>query len=211
MGQITADQSQEIMATFATGVKWSEIDFDALGLQDSAIRNKKEACRNFEAFLRNGCRLVAPVLPREAGELVIEIPALPRPTLAEIQAKYPRVRSIDRDTSPETSVTLKLATVLSPNEKEVGGKEYERRLGPTPDALLGYQHWQWLLEHQDEHLAFMAFLGKVYIDFPGIVVVSGDGGRSVPCCDCGGARWDDGWTWLDDGFKSGGRMAVASK
>lgn len=211
MGQITADQSQEVMSIFATGVKWSEVDFDEFGLQDSVIRNKKEACEQFLAFLRNGARMAVEDFFRETGELSIEIPARKRPTLAEIQKKYPWVKSIERDNSTEEPVTLKFATVLRPGEDFIDGKEYERRLMSKPNGILGYQQREWLLEYQDEHPTFMAFLGKVYIDFSGIVVVGGGGRRFVPCCRRGGSRWGGYWLWLYDGFSACVRVAVAGK
>jgi len=148
---------------------------------------------------------------RETGELTIEIPALPRPTLKEIQKKYSWIRSIERDTSPERPVTLKLATVLCPDQTgSISGTEYERRIAPSLDVALGYQHWQWLLEHQNAHPAFMALLGKLYIDFPGIIVVCKDGNRNVPVCGQCGTHWDDDWSWLGEGmFGSDGRVAIA--
>ena len=98
-----------------------------------------------------------------------------------------------------------------PGEETITGSEYERRLAPQHDILLGHQHRQWLLEHQQEHPAFMALLGKVYIDFPGIVVVSEDGDRSVSYCDQGGSRWGGDWGWLGYRFNSSGRVAVVGK
>lgn len=162
-------------------------------------------------FLVNILRFfVAYEYPRETGELTIQIPALPRPTLKDIQKKYPWVKSIERDTSPEGPVTLQLATVLRPGENVIGGTEYERRLAPSQDVSLGYQQWQWLLEHQDEYPVFMALLGKVYIDFPGIVVVHEGGDRGVPYCGQYCTRWRDGWHWLNRFFLFD-RIAVANK
>jgi len=157
-------------------------------------------------------RLATEEVLRDNGELTINIPALPRPTLSELQAQFPWIRSIERDTSPETPVTLTLVTVLKPGEKPIDGKEYERRLAPQQDVLLGFQHRQWFLAHQDEYPALKALLGKVYyIDFPGIAVRDVGGFRVVPYCFQGGKRWDGDWSWLDAGFLGFGRVAVARK
>jgi len=212
MGQITADQSQQVMAALCTNVDWSTIDFEALGLQNSAIRDAQEAGRQLTAFLRNGCRVVIESFFRATGELTVQIPALPRPTLEQIQAKYSWIASIERDTSPTDPVTLTLGTVLRPEEKgSITGAEYERRLISKLDVALGYQHMEWLLAHQNEFPAFMALLGKIYIDFPGLVVVDDDGSRYVPYCDQGGRRWDAIWGWLGIDFSVFGRVAVSGK
>lgn len=145
---------------------------------------------------------------RETGELSITIPALKRPTLKDLQAKYDWIKSIERDTSTEEAVTLSLATVLAEGStSSIGGKEYEKRIALKHDVLLGFQHRQWLLEHQDEFPELKSLLGKVYIDFPGLVVVSRDGDRRVPYCRRLGSRWDDSWDWLDNDFDSDGRVA----
>ena len=58
MGQITVDQSQQIVATLVTNTAWEEIDFEGARLQDLVIRNPKEAGRQFTAFLKNGGRII---------------------------------------------------------------------------------------------------------------------------------------------------------
>lgn len=148
---------------------------------------------------------------RETSDLTITLPALKRPTLEELQEQYSWIKAIERDTSPETPVTLTLATALKPREQSIEGSEYERRLAPKQDILLGFQHRQWLLEHQDEYPAFKALLGKVYIDFPGIVVRHDVGTRCVPYCYRDDTRWDGHWLWLDNRFYVNGRVAVARK
>ncbi len=146
-------------------------------------------------------------------ELTIQIPALPRPTLAELQAKFPGlgIKSIERDTSPVEAVTLKLATVLRTNEESVGGANYERRIAPKLDIILGFQQAMWLVGHQDEFPAFMALLGKIYIDFSGLVVVTDDDDRHFPYLSQDGTHWRMGWYWIRLGFSRLGRIAVSSK
>src|SRR3989338_3685971 len=75
---------------------------------------------------------------RETGELTIQTPALPRPTLKALQAKFSWVRSIERDISPGAAVTLRLGPVLCSGENRVTGPEYERWL-VSVSGPLGYQ------------------------------------------------------------------------
>ena len=55
---------------------------------------------------------------RETGELTLQIPALARPTLADLQARFAWIRSIERDTSPSAAVTFALGTVLRPDQTD---------------------------------------------------------------------------------------------
>ena len=56
MGRITADQSQQVMATLAANVNWREIDFDEAMMQKMIISNPRMAGACFTRFLKNGCR-----------------------------------------------------------------------------------------------------------------------------------------------------------
>ncbi|MDE2079617.1 MAG: hypothetical protein KGI73_04520, partial [Patescibacteria group bacterium] len=80
---------------------------------------------------------------------------------------------------------------------------------PHHPVLLGYQQRKWALEHQHEYPALMALLGQIYVDFPGLVVVRGDGYRSYPCAAAVGGRWAEYWRWFRHGFDRGGRVAVS--
>ena len=146
---------------------------------------------------------------RITNELTIEIPALPRPTLEEVQTKFVWIRSIERDTSPIDAVTLTLTTVLQSTEGSISDKEYERRLAPKHDQLLGFQHAVWLVEHQDEFPDLKPLLGKIYIDFPGIVAVPRLSRRSFPSLYQGDGRWRLRWRWTGYGFNDYGRVAVS--
>jgi hypothetical protein len=53
MGQITADQSQAVMATLIQNTDWSKIDFDEYELQDKIICDPQGAGRQFALFLKN--------------------------------------------------------------------------------------------------------------------------------------------------------------
>jgi hypothetical protein len=146
---------------------------------------------------------------RETGELSIHLPALKRPTLKELQSKYDWIKSIERDTSTEEAVTLTFVTVLVPDDGDaIDGKEYEKRIALKLNSLLGFQHMWYLIEHRDEFPELKPFLGKIYIDFSGIVVVYRVGYRRVPFCHRHGSRWDAHWRWLGGGFGVDGRVAV---
>lgn len=62
MGQITTDQSHQVMATLAANTRWGEIDFEVAGLQDRIIRNPQEAGRQFTEFLKKGAQIIAGIL-----------------------------------------------------------------------------------------------------------------------------------------------------
>ncbi len=58
MGQITPDQSQQVVAALATNVDWKSIDFEKHELQNAIIRNPVRAGKQFELFLKNRARFV---------------------------------------------------------------------------------------------------------------------------------------------------------
>ncbi|HEX4104586.1 MAG TPA: hypothetical protein VHZ04_03915 [Candidatus Paceibacterota bacterium] len=148
---------------------------------------------------------------RGTGELSIKIPAQAQPSLREIQKRFSWVKKIERDNSPTKELTLKLVTVLREGEECIDGNEYERRIAPRQDIILGYQQAVWLEEHQDEFPEFMALLGKVYIDFSGLVVVDGDGSRSVFYLDQGDRRWRLDFSWFSHDFGRYERVASSCK
>ena len=149
---------------------------------------------------------------RESGELTIEMPAIPRPTLKQLRDEDPMIESIERDNSPEGSVTLKLGIVcLSSKNSSIHGLEYERRLLSNIHVTLGYQHREWLLNHQHRFPLLMESLETHYIDFPGIVVVHQALDRRVPYCRRLGKDWAGYWHGLTDRFLAFGRVAVAGQ
>src|SRR4029077_13147853 len=126
--------------------------------------------------------------------LNVKIPVLKRPTLKELQSKFPWIKSIERDTSPTKACVFNPITVLREGETNIFGKEYEKCLNVSErtemgEPLLGYQQAVWLVEHQDEFPEFMALLGKVYIDFAGLVVVDVHGDWDFPYLNHRGGRW----------------------
>lgn len=151
---------------------------------------------------------------RISSELNIRIPALPRPTIEELRKRYPSIREsngIEKDVSPTEEVILHLGSVMRDGEKTISGDEYERRLQSEQFMLLGYQHAKWLVNCQTDHPAFMALLSKVYIDFPGIVVIDQNNRRFVPYLRQKGCYWGIHWNWLGDNVERFVRIAVSKK
>ena len=211
MGTISVKQRFTMLARLGEHIDWDSLATEQVQV---GIREAQRAGAETTAFIRNGFRVQVGDFFRETGELVIHIPALARPTLEQLREKYSWIRQengIERDTSPTDPVTLKLGTVLRPDEEWIKGAEYEQRLAPKLDISLGYQQALWLVEHQDQFPEFMALLGKVYIDFPGLVVVSVDGYRRFACLSRGGGRWCLLWRWIDNGLSQDGRVAISGK
>lgn len=125
---------------------------------------------------------------------------------------------IERDDSPTDAVTLRLGTFLKSTESSITGPTYERRRTALRDQglLLGYQHQQWLIANQHtlsepQKSAIVTLLGKVYIDFPGIVVVNSVGYRFFPCLGQGDKQWGEHWFWSDVDLLRFGRLAISSR
>jgi hypothetical protein len=130
-------------------------------------------------------------------EISIKIPALPRPTLADVRGdypcNYPYISKIVRDFSPSGPVTLRLATVLNKGELSVGGPEYQRRLVLSGLwRLLGFQQLAWIVAHQDDYPVFLSFLGEFSIDGSALTVIDENGVENTPyiCKNNGTGRWD---------------------
>lgn len=151
--------------------------------------------------------------------VVIEIPALPRPTPNELKKEYPFIKEVKSDLSPTAALTLRLATVLKSDEPSINGVGYERRIDPlrTQAMILGLQHAEWLCEQQQKYPALILMLGKIDIDFSGLILFYDDGYCNIPClripclrdwCD---GQWDVYFRWLGSDFDRGGRLAVSGK
>src|SRR3989338_2992118 len=144
----------------------------------------------------------------ETGEFTVGIPALPQPTLADIQAEWHNIKAIESDASPTKAVTLRLGTVLRPDEISITGPEYERRLR-TVSGCWGLQQGLWLRDHQDDHPAFKALIGQIYIDLTALIVVDEDGSRWFPYLGGRDRRWDVDWDRFDGGLAQRGRVAAS--
>ena len=137
-------------------------------------------------------------------EVVIRIPALRRPTLAEVQKDWNDICSIESDTSTEKAVTLRLATVLKSTENgNINHAIYELRIAKlrVDGRALGFQHRQWLLANQNRlpepaRYSLGALLWhENHLAFLGIIVACNDGiSRAPHASDVGGwwyGDWDD--------------------
>lgn len=160
-------------------------------------------------MLRGNADIIEQESFRETGELEIQVPALARTETPELRKKFSWIKSVARDTSPFLDVTLRLATVLRIGEGEfVDGYEYNRRFMHKHDLLLGFQHAAWLVENQDTLPAdFRNLLGKVYIDFPGSIVVYELGGKFMPSLFQQEERWAIRWSPVNSDFYPYGRIA----
>jgi hypothetical protein len=218
MSTISVDQRFALLSTLGAKTRWERLTPPQvqLGIAGSAEELDRIG-DEFTAFVESGFRLCIGNFLRDTGELSIPIPALPRPTLYELRNKYPQIEAkggIERDDSPTTAVTLKLGSVLIPGEEEnVDGMIYEQRLliPRRRGLLLGHQQAIWVMEHQQEFPELIQLLGKIYIDFPGLIVVRSDGSRDVFCLRSFGKRWYLGWRWLQDNAGSHARTAFSGK
>lgn len=210
MGTISVEQRFTMLARIGEHINWDLLTTEQVQV---GIREAQRAGAEATAFVRNGFRMQIGDFFRETGEIAIQIPALPRPTLGELQAKYSWIKSIESDTSPTDAVTLTLGTVLGPDEEQIDGKEYKSRRVPLAGRMLGYQHGVWLVDHQDdpELAPLKALLGKAYIDLSGLVVVDADGGRDSPSLGTDGERWGLPWHWAENFLGRFGRLAVSGK
>ena len=109
-------------------------------------------------------------------------------------------------------------TVLPTDVEQINAVEYEHHLVPMQDTLLGYQQWQWLLEHKSDYPALLDFgrssdkcpYGK-NIDFSGIIVIDKDNLRETATFMTGIPDAPGRWSWLGNGFDSCGLVAIAGK
>ena len=206
MDTISVDQRFALLAKIGENMNWDLLTTEQVQV---GISEAKRAGAEATAFVQNGFRVQVGDFFRETGEVVIQIPPLARPTFEELQSKF-GIREIECDISPTELVTLKLGTVLRPDDVQINGTEYERRRSSLVGQF-GYQQLNWLVEHQDEHPAFKALLGKIYIDGTGIIVVGARGRRDFPYLDQVGGRWCLHWRWAGRGLGRCGRVAVSGK
>ncbi|MFA6352825.1 MAG: hypothetical protein WCW90_01095 [Candidatus Paceibacterota bacterium] len=203
------DQILTVLTVLAVNTPWEETLAEQL--QVAIAGDSKTVGKEFAAFIRNGFRVNVGDFFRKTGELTINIPALPRPTYAQLQKKFSWIKGVESNASPTDAVTLSLGTVLRPGEGIINGVEYERRWISFTGRFLGYQHLRWLVDHQDEFPALMALLDQIYIDGPGLVVVSRGKDRGYPCLIQADRRWDLDWSWTSDNLGQSGRLAVSGK
>lgn len=145
---------------------------------------------------------------REVESLEIRIPAIPKMTAKQILEKYPFLRSVLKDDSPESEVVLTLTTVLEKDEDRISGNDYKVRL-KSVRGQLGLSQVVWLVEHQDEFPEFMALPPKICIDFPGTIAVDVQDLQDIPYLYQNNGRWLPRWYWLGRNLDSDCRIAVS--
>ncbi len=128
---------------------------------------------------------------RRLFELEIEIPPLERPDLALAQRFYTKAGhlvAIDRDTSPDQrGVTAIFGTVLRDGEHQLERGEFEQRIQPLHERLLGLQQAIWLSSMDPPNPDFLALFQNGpgpaiahYLHCSGLVVRNNEGSRFQP-------------------------------
>ena len=141
--EISAEQRVQLAFSLV-----QKIDWDRLTTEQVQVGIRDEVGEEMTAFAQNGFRVQVGDFFRETGEVMIQIPPLARPKFEELQSKF-GIRKIERDTSPTEAVTLKLGTVLRPDEGRIDGVEYERRRASLAGQV-GYQQLNWLVGDQQQ-------------------------------------------------------------
>jgi hypothetical protein len=206
MGQITADQSQQVIAALATNVDWSSIDFETHELQEAIIRNPVRAGKQFELFLKNRARLII-----GDPKSLLTKPFNPVEFLGKDWATWrgsidgnglSGEEDIDSRTLAITEVELAkfvFETCLKAGEKSVSGEEKLRRLKEKPEFIRfggSIFHALWLDYQTYKENSILEWLyrnlGVTFMDFMGQVLRFPNGDRYVLYLD----RNDDGkWRW----------------
>ncbi len=106
---------------------------------------------------------------------------------------------------PHRLASAKIGAVsfLKGSESYINGEEMVIRARTEFGANYGQEDAEWLLEHQAE---IPVDLQKYYLVFPGTVWQDSRGVRDVPYLDWNGDQWILNFNWLDDDFRSSGRL-----
>ena len=208
MGQITVDQSHQVVATLVTNTAWEEIDFEGTGLQNLVIRNPKEAGRQFTAFLKNGGRVIV-------GE--------PRIIHIDRTVPFDPVKFLGQgwtiDEQDERSLTLnqvdlakiQLEHMLKKDERWIKGEEKLKRLKKAGYVRLDAKVFQILWEDQaliPESWKEKTNGNTTFTFFDGTVFRNPYGYRDVLCLCWRDGRWLWGCGWLGGGRGVGRPSAV---
>lgn len=208
MGKISVDQSHQVVATLIQNADWEEIDFERTGLQDSVIRNPKEAGRQFTAFLKNGGRVII-------GE--------PRIISVDRSKSFDPVALLGQgwtiDEQDERSFVLnqidfanvRLEHMLKEDEDHISGEEKLARLKKAGYVRLDAKIFQALWENQSlipESWKKKTNGNTTYVFFDGTILRSPGGRRSVLCLYWDDGRWRWHCRWLEDDWGVGDPSAV---
>lgn len=197
MGQITVDQSHQVVATLVTNTAWEEIDFEGAGLQNLVIRNPKEAGRQFTAFLKNGGRIIV-------GEpRIISIDRTAPFDPVKLLGEGWRVGEQDERSLGLNQVDLarvRLEHMLRKGEERINGEERLKRLKKAGYVRLDAKVFQTLWE--DQTLIPESWKKKTngnitFIFFDGTIFRYPVGGRFILCLYWGDGRWRWSYDWLE--------------
>ena len=211
MGQITADQSQAIMAALAVNVKWSEIDFEGLNLQDTVLRDPKRAGEQFTLFLKNKARVIVgnlkslaidrtnPFNPTEfigSGVTIWRGPADGN-GLEGVEEQDARSLALTKI----SLANLSFEHMLKGEERLITGEEKLKRHIAAGHILPDAKIAQVLYEEPGQvtlrqlHQTF----GVTWMEFPGTTLRRSGGYRYFLYLDRGGVgRWGWRYSWLDN-------------
>lgn len=197
MGQITVDQSHQVVAILITNTAWGEIDFEKTGLQDLVIRNPKEAGRQFTAFLKNGGKMIVgepkiisidrtvPFSPAEFLDQGWTIDEQDERSLALTQVDFGKVR---------------LEHMLKRGESLIKGEKKLKRLKKAGHIRLDAKVFQTLWENQaliPESWKEKTYGNTTFIFFDGTILRRPSGRRYVLSL-----YWNDGqWDWHRNGLE----------
>lgn len=145
-------------------------------------------------------------------DLEIEMPALPQPTLSEVQkrqAAHREIESIAFDHSPIVPVRLTLGTLLRQGETSIRSGDYAFRRSRLAN-LLGFQHALWLEANQDQ-FPRLAVLPNRSIDWPGIELIDRRARRRFPQLHFNGRRLSVLLVWDGYGLTCRDHVARAAR
>lgn len=117
---------------------------------------------------------------RDTGELVVQIPALQRPTLEELRKECKEdFQCIKHDISPTKPIVFRLGTVLQSSESSIGTIECQRRVALQPN-IIGRQQLKWLFENKDKLTGFKYLMTQIYIEGHGLSIIDSLGYERIP-------------------------------
>lgn len=199
MGQITRDQSQQVIATLMTNTDWSAIDFEEAGLRDIIVRRPKDAGAAFTAWLKNGCRLAV----KGPATLIID-----RSRPFDPATFIGRGWTIEEQDERAVDLTeinfskVDFVNALKRGESVITGEEKLRRLKKDGSIRLDAKVGQTLYEEKGQvmlHFIHEHF-NVSWFELAGTVLRNPHGNRCfLFLCRYGDGSWDWRFGWLDRG------------
>lgn len=210
MGQITVDQSHQVLAALAANTNWEAIDFKESGLQDLVIRNPQEAGKQFTTFLQHGGRVFV------GDPRIISIDRQPFDP-GTFLGKGWTIEGQDERSLQLTEVDLSnilLRDMLRQGEDRINGEERLRRLKAENLICLDARVFQAFWNNQ--HLIPKSWKEKTrghttFIFFDGTVFQSPRGLHYVLCLCWSASQWSWHYYWLGDVWRVSNPSAVLAR